>query len=356
MSRKRTAVNKIAIFWGVVSLLVSAASSSAQPTAAPETPLREGPQLRIELNPLLNLFYTVSHAIDHPEDQPTIEGFDRAVEVVRELESQHLLGIWNYLKYWNLEAPHIEGELTAYNTAAEAVAGFTEFPEQVELTTGKKVALREGALRLAEALSVIEQEYLQTLWPEQRASLEGALGSIEKNLFPKQGEIFAFLTSTLEMAVPSDTIPVYLAFRSRISGQAFYGPGGKAVCFVRIEHEESRHTRYRSEPMHGSRWLEVVVHEVIHALDMRTLSTQNTVLVEVRRRLGEKETDADGLWHFLLRVQAHEAIRRFVDPMHQLDSHSNYERRLESLRSLRPWLDYLDGRISRNKAIDAIVR
>lgn len=347
-------MDKNTILW-IMGLLVPAASASAQPITAPQTPLREGPRLRIQLNPLLNLFYTVSHAVDNPEEQPAIKGFDRAVEVVRELESQRLLGMRNYLRYWNLAMPHIEGELTAYNTAAEALGGFRELPVEFELTTGRKVALREGALRLAEALSVIEQEYLQTLWPEHRAALRSALASIEKNLLPEQGEIFAFLASTLRMEAPPETIPVYLTFRGA-SGKGMYGPGGKAVCFVRIEHQENRRTRHRLEPIHGSRWLEVVVHEAIHALDMGTLSSENTVPVEVRRRLREKETDADALWHFLLRVQAHEAIRRFVDPKHQLESHSNFEDRIESLKSLQPWLDYLDGKISRSMAIDAIVQ
>jgi hypothetical protein len=107
---------------------------------------------------------------------------------------------------------------------------------------------------------------------------------------------------------------------------------------------------------------EVILHEATHALDVAT-ANQPTVLNELRRRLaavglGPRMPVMRNVVHTLFFVQAGETVRRVVDPNHAHygDTAGYYVKVPLAVAAVRPaWVDHLDGKVSRDEALDAIV-
>jgi hypothetical protein len=105
-----------------------------------------------------------------------------------------------------------------------------------------------------------------------------------------------------------------------------------------------------------------VLHEAIHAFDLETKGTGN-VLVQLKDRLlkaGFKAADPVVITapHLLVFIQSSETVKRYLDPSFQPYSEGVFTRpALQWLVKLELpiWTSYLDGKISRDEALNQIV-
>lgn len=109
----------------------------------------------------------------------------------------------------------------------------------------------------------------------------------------------------------------------------------------------------------GSQWLEIVVHESIHALDL----TGESALDVLRQRLGmlDPRLPAREAWnvsHAVMFAQAAGTVRRLLAPHHRDYGEVSgvYTRLPKGAEVVAPaWQAWMRGEISRDAAIDRIV-
>jgi hypothetical protein len=112
----------------------------------------------------------------------------------------------------------------------------------------------------------------------------------------------------------------------------------------------------------GPQLMTAVLHEAIHAFDLETKGTGN-VLVQLRDRLlkaGFKAEDpvVRTAPHLLVFIQSSETVKRYLDPSFQPYNEGVFIRpALQWLVKveLPIWTSYLDGKISRDEALNQIV-
>ena len=315
-------------------------STAPSPSAPASAPGATAFDLRI--SPLVELHFALRRAASITGDASGGAAWASAVEAVRSIERELGGGL-----AWGL----LESALAGCESAAEAKELFPQLPESFSMRDGRKLPLRDMAVRLADALAGAEPGFMSETWPGHKAKLEEARTRIAAELLPKESECFAHLLKSLAMSDPGLPIPVYLVAEAPEPGAFTHRKrGGGGVCFVGLDSAS------------GTQLYETILHESIHALDIAT-DAQDTVLQIMRRKLreagiGPTDKRFRDVPHTLMFVQAAETVRAVLDPQHKHygDVYGYYPKVPEATQAVRPqWEAHLRGDITREQAIDRIV-
>jgi hypothetical protein len=294
-------------------------------------------RLEYKIKPFADLYFYVYRFASGTDKPPDVEGLAAAVEAARQTPMVFTL----------IDAIPFELE-----NAAAAEAAFKQFPENYITSKGATVSLREKLAPLGRTLVAAEKPFGEKIWPQHKVRLEEVAAKLERTLGPKEQEAFAYFTRQLGMADAESTVPIYLVVETPWPGGfTMWGKDKtRGACAISV-------TTYD-----GPQLLTAVLHEAIHALDLETKGKGN-VLVELRARLlqaGFREDDAVVRHgpHLLVFIQSSETVKRFVDPSFQ-----PYNEGIFTRTALQPlvkvelpvWTAYLDGKISREQAVEQIV-
>ncbi len=297
-------------------------------------------RLEVRVKPFIDLYFFVYKLSSGSEKMPDIVGFQQAVEAARQTP---------------LTSTLIDLILYRCENAADAVEAFSQFPETYKTRKGEIIPLRERAVHLAKSLAAIEKPFLDQVWPQHKVVIEQAAARIDQTLGPKEQEVFAYMTKHLGMENANYLVPVYLVAETPWPGGfTMWGKSSssttRGICLLSVEANK------------GSLLLESLLHEAIHALDLETKGTGN-ILIELQNRLlkaGYTKSDRDfqQAAHFLVFIQTAETVRRMLDPSHRHygEVKGVYARvPLVAKVEVPTWTAYLDGKISREEALNRIV-
>ena len=297
--------------------------------------------LDLRINPLMDLHYWVRKAASEKGELPTtegIEGLPAAVAAVRQV-GDSLGGGWGIL----------DASFTEATTAEELARVATQLPETSKLRDGSTISLRQSLASLAAAYRPLEKTFLAMVWPRHREIAERAAATLRKELIPKAPEVYADIVHHLDVSIPKTPIPIYLVAAGPFPGAYTMRSQGSPYSVVALEGEAD------------SQWVEIVVHESIHGLDV--LAGEKSVLAELRRRLGQipgaNPQEVHDFVHTLMFVQPAATVRRILDPTHKDygDVDGYYAKVPRAAAVVVPaWRDYLDGKITREAAMERIVK
>ena len=320
----------------VVALLVST-FPIAPVTQSQSRPAAQKRRLEYRVHPFADLFFFVYRYATSSDKAPEIAGLAQSVAAAKQLPIVQTL----------------VNELTfELENSAAAAKAFAAFPENYQTRRGEDVALRAKAKPLAESLVTFEEPFLKQVWPQHKVLIEKAVASVEQTLGPKEAESFDFFTKHLGLGAADATVRVYFVAETP-------WPGG----FTMWGKDETRGFCVISVTAHkGPQLMAAVLHEAIHAFDLETKG-QGNVLVELRDRLLKAGFKADEAVvqhapHMLVFIQSSETVRRFLDPSFQPYSEGVFTRpALQFLVKVEVpiWTSYLDGKISRDEALNQIV-
>lgn len=320
-----------------VSLLPFCALSKA-----PATRIQSGAtfqrRLEVRVKPFIDLYFFVYRVSSGSARPPEIDGFAQAVEAAREAP---------------FGAMFTQGDLNPFRceSAADAVQAFSKYPETYKTRQGEIIPLRERALRLARSLAVIEKPFLEKVWPQHKVVIDQAAARIAETLGPREHEVFSYLTNSLGMEDARRVVPLYLVAEAPWpGGWTIWGDNREGLCVISVAANE------------GSALFISVVHEAIHALDLETKGKSN-VLSQLRDRLlkagfAEDDPIVQHGPHMLVFIQTAETVRRKLDSSYQPHAESVLAR--EGLQpivkvELPIWTAYLDGKLSREDAVNQII-
>ncbi|HEX9944403.1 MAG TPA: hypothetical protein VGG03_20530 [Thermoanaerobaculia bacterium] len=295
--------------------------------------------LDLRVNPLMDLHYWVRKFGSESGELPAVEGLPAAVAATRQAgASLGDVGLWGILV----------ASFTEATTAEELARVAAEVPETFTLRDGRAIPLRQNLTNLAAAYQPLEKTFLATVWPRHREVAERAAATLRRELIPKAPEVYADLSHHLGVPVPRAPIPVYLVAAAPFPG-AFTMRSQEGPCSV---------VALEGEP--DAQWVEIVVHETIHALDVQ--AGQESVLADLRSRLGKvpgaSPQEVHDFVHTVMFAQAAGTVRRVLNPAHQdYGDVKGYYRRVGRAAELvvLAWRDYLDGKTTREAALDRIV-
>ena len=298
------------------------------------------PPLDLRINPLMDLHYWVRKLGSEKGELPVVEGLPAAVAAARQAgQSLGDVQLWGIL----------DGSFTEASSPAELAHVATQVPESFTLRDGKTtIPLRQDLASLAAGYQGVEKGFLATVWPKHREMAERAAAALRKELFPKAAEVYADVSRHLGLPAPKAPIPVYLVGAAPFPGAFTMRSQSGPFSVVALEGEPD------------SQWVEIVVHETIHALDVQ--AGEGSVLAELRRRLGQVPgADPQAVHdfvHTVMFVQAAGSVRRVLDSGHKDygDVKGYYTRVGRAATVVVPaWREYLDGKIDREAALARIV-
>jgi hypothetical protein len=307
--------------------------------ALPAAPAPAPDLLDIHVSPFVAMHSWVRHLAEGKGELPAVPGLPEAVAAVRELDSR--LG-------GSLAWGIVDGPLTQVGNAEGFARLAAELPESFAMRDGRTIRLREGVIPLAAAYGKLEKPFLETVWPRHREAAERAASTLRRDLLPKAPALYADVAAHLGIPVPRGPFTVFLVAEAPFPGGVTYPVrGGGAVSLVAADAAE------------GSAWLEVVVHETLHAIDVGT----DSVLDELRARLGKlnpvpSPREIHDFVHTLMFVQAAGSVRKVIDPAHKDygDVKGYYPKVPRATAVVVPaWRAYLAGEISREAAVTRIV-
>ena len=297
---------------------------------------KRGKRVEWRVRPFTDLYFFVYKRSNPAAEKVDIEGFSQAVAAAREV---------------SLYSTSIELVAFQSENSTQAEKAFSQFPETYKLKTGQDIRLREKAVSLAQSLSRIEKPFLETIWPQHKRLIEAALAKVELTLGPKEQECFDYFIRHLGMEKSEFIVPVYLVAEASPGAFTLWGKDEKrGVCVLSVT------------ALQGSELIDAILHESIHALDLETKGEGN-VLVELRSRLLKAGFSADDLVvrhgpHMLVFIQSAETVRRHIDATYEPYGEGVFVRPAIAplLNVERPiWTSYLDGRISRDEALNRMV-
>ncbi len=245
----------------------------------------------------------------------------------------------------------IEPTLARCQTTAEALEACAGLPTTFKpRTRDEAVPVREPATELVQAYQKLEPEFRQSMWPRHQAMLEKAAGRIANEFLPRQAECLEMMCQHLNIQDPRVRVPVYLVTDAPRPGAFTHRHRDGFMSIVSIGGVD------------GSLLYEAIIHEMLHVLDV-TSADQNTVLNDLRARLraaglGPPAAAFHDVPHTLMFVESGEVIRRCVasNHLHYGEEMGYYDTVPELAQTVRPaWTEYLDGKISRQAALDRIM-
>lgn len=327
----------------LLALLGQQVSAQSPPSA---TPQKDHKTVNVRVNHLLDLDYMIrKHAGSDSKLPNPPPGFDELVSIAREVSSEFGGAIG---PGWAA----VDAALLRCENGKAFVEAAARLPESTTSRSGKQIKVREAAVRYAAAFSAFEPTFLSSIWPQHNKVIEDTLATITRTLIPRERECFAYLTRHLGMDGAALTqVPVYLVAESPWPGGfTFWDRDKRGTCVVSIEANQ------------GTGLFEAILHEAIHALALETEQKGN-VLMEISNRLVKAGVTENDLAlrhgpHLLVFIQSAETVRRLLDPSHQpYGNREGVYARLGKLSSVEIpiWTSYLDGKISRDKAIERIV-
>jgi hypothetical protein len=339
-------------------LCLSLATTATGLPSSPQQPAKESPPratvpppesrwLDLRISPVFDLYYFVRrHATS---DAQKIEGLDASPEALAAMRELHKeFGGW-FTPTWSM----IDANLMPCQTAADAVREFSDIPETVNFR-GKSYRAREPATRLARALRAAEPQFLQTIWPAHKAAVEEAAARLARTVRPKERDFLAFFARHLRTAAPRAPHPVYLVAEAQYPGAFTNYTRTTAVSIVAVK-------RFA-----GTLLEENVLHEAIHSLEVAERDAPpaapggGSIFAELRERLrraGVGERDLQDAAHLVLFVTAAEATRQLIDPAHKHygDVMNVYTRLPRAAPVVPVWRDYLEGKLTRERALDLML-
>jgi hypothetical protein len=294
-------------------------------------------RLEVRVKPFVDLYFFVYKLSSTSDIPPEIKGFPEAVDAARQIP---------------FTATLVDLIPFQCETAVDAVRAFSQFPETYKTAKGEIIPLRERAVHLARALAVIEKPFLKKVWPQHKRDIEQAAARVAQTLGPKEQECFTYLTKHLGMEDAEYVVPIYLVAETPWPGGfTMWGKESThGICLLSVR------------ALQGSKLLGAILHEAIHALDLETRGNGN-VLQLLNDRLLKAGFDKSDLVvklapHLLVFIQSAETVRRYLDP-----SHHAYDEGVFARPGLQPvvrvelpiWTAYLDGKMSREDALNQIV-
>ncbi|MFL6194866.1 MAG: hypothetical protein ACJ75H_11890 [Thermoanaerobaculia bacterium] len=305
-------------------------------TAPAQTPTQAPPLWELRTNPLIDLHAWMRALVYRPAERPDIPGLEAAVQAVRKLGSPPAWGIY-------------DGALIE----ADSVEGFaklaSELPEAFEPRSGgRSMPMRAPMEETARAYAAIDPAFREKIWPEHRRRIERVEAYLRTTLLPRSREVFADLERSLDAPSPASPIPVYVVAVAPLP-QAFTFRSQAGPFSV---------LAFDGDPR--TQWLEIVIHESIHSLDV--MAGERSVLAGLRTRLekvpGASPQEIHDFVHTLMFAQAAGTVRKVFDPGHKDygDIDGYYPKVPRAAAVVVPaWREYLEGRISREAALDRIV-
>jgi hypothetical protein len=324
------------------TLILLSVPALSQPTAAPVAAPASLIEVRLP-SPLVDMHFWARKLASSGGEVPALPGLAAAVETLRELDAQlgrpslPLAPVWGAVDLHAIRA----------GTAAEFRQAVAALPETLTLPGGLTVP-RAGIVRLAEAYAVLEKPFLEQVWPWHRKMIEHASATLEQDLLPHTGEIYADIQRSLGFPVPAQPIPLQLVAEAPHPGGVTYvAEVGRGLCLVAVDTPA------------GSLWLESVIHESIHALDL----TGESALDTLRQRLGttvDPPLPAREAWdvsHAVMFAQAAGTVRRVLAPRHRDYGEASgvYQRLPKGAEVASAWQAWMRGEITREAAIERIV-
>lgn len=314
----------------------------AQTPAAP--PAAPAPLIEVRLpSPFADMHYWVRKLASREGELPAMPGLRPAVEALREIEVE--------LRRPSLPLAPIWGSVDQHALPARSAAEFRQrvaaLPETMNLLGGISLP-RAGIVRLAEAYLVLEKPFLEQVWPWHQKMIEQGAATLEENLLPHTRDVFTDVQRYLGFPVPTQPIPLQLVAEAPHPGGVTYvAEVGRGLCLVAVDTPA------------GSLWLESVIHESIHALDL----TGESALDTLRQRLGTLDPriparDAWNVAHAVIFAQAAGTVRRVLFPRHRDygDVSGVYQRLPKGAEVVAPaWQAWMRGEITRDAAIERIV-
>ncbi len=332
--------------WCAAGITTSAAAQEPKPAAADSKSI--GTKLEFRTSPAIDLYFhvrTIASSPDRTEaDAPYADAIDAGRKLGTEL-GQSMLG-------WGI----VEGTLYGCESAQDIVSTFGRLPEKYARPNPKagggeppkEAALRAGAVAIAEAIAKTEENFLKSIWPEHERLINEQRRRIIESLGPKEPTCLSYLIEHLGPRDPGITIPVYLVADMPFPGaETDLRPGGKeAVVFIAVRGGDVMQL------------VETVFHESTHALDVAWPQGVSALdqLRNLLREAGDPIHDHDlrDVPHTLMFVHAGETVRRIMNPrhLHYGDVSGYYQKVPRASEAVRgPWIDYLDGKISRDGAL-----
>lgn len=314
------------------------ATAIAQPPNADNAPRT---RLDYRVSPAVDLHYYI-RALAEDKKAEVPAPLQSPVEAAREINRE--LGSWGML----------ESRLNGVNSVAEIRKAFADLPEEYtpRFSRSKKtVPLRELATRYVDALASGEAHFMEHVWPGHERIVREDLARIERDFVPHFDKLLAYMLEHLDMQDPKIAVPIYLVGEAHFPGGfTMIQPGGRPIMFVqttRIHHE-------------GTQLFELIIHESCHALDI----AGDSVFKELRDKLAAAGfSPRDDLFrdvpHTIMFAQAGETIRRLMDPNHKhYGEVATYYARTGKPGEFVPrlWIEYLDGKLTREQALDQMVK
>ena len=303
----------------------------------------QGQPTRFEFqeSPLLDLHMHVRQQLEAGAKDEELPGLEAACAAAREVEKT----LGDPLR-WGL----IEPMFTECATAEELVKAISELPGAMQLRDGSFIGLRAPALAYAEALAAVEPQFLEKLWPQRLEAIREGKERLQKRFAGREAECVAHLVESLGMQDPGAAVTVYLVCDVPPPQGFTHRIRGGAICIISVQEEDE------------SLLAEMLLHELIHALDLAT-SRQGSALVLLRERLADQGFDESSrAWrdvpHTLMFVQAAATVRAVLDPEHKPygEVRGYYAKVPDAYRAVHaPWEDWLAGRLSREEALGRIL-
>jgi hypothetical protein len=294
-------------------------------------------RLEYRIHPFADLYFYVYRFSSGSDKVPEVEGLAQSVEAAKQLPLVQTL------------VDQLPFEL---ENSAAAVKTFAKFPENYKTKRGEDVALRAKAAPLGQGLVAFEEPFLKQVWPQHKVLIEKVVANVEQTLGPKEEELFDYFTRHLGMEKADSTVRVYFVAETPWPGGfTMWGKDEtRGVCVISVT------------ALKGPQLFTGILHEAIHAFDFETKGKGN-VLVELRERLlqaGFKEDDVvvRQAPHMLVFIQSSETVKRYLDPSFEPYSEGVFTRPVLQWMvkiEVPNWTSYLDGKISREEALNRIV-
>jgi hypothetical protein len=315
--------------------------SDTAPSDAAASDLGAATRLRLELDPLVELYFSVRAQAARTGAAP-LPGQEAAVGATRRI--QESLGAWGG---WG----PLDAALLDKPSASELLQRFEELPEPMQ-RAGREVSVRDDAIALARALAEHLPVFTETLWPTRRQQLETVVERLRSSFVPEHQRALAFMMRSLRIADPTIEVPVFLVTECHPPGASTYYLGdGEPASVLGLSSLEGKGLLE-----------ETILHEATHALDIASQG-QGSVFETLREQLLERgvarrDVLFQDIPHTLMFVQAEETMRRIYDPQHLGYGNATdlYERLGNTAQvERRIWPLVLDGQIETDAALRQIV-